>query len=189
MSIHCNQQLILHHSSYFPQIFCKLDDAIPTTAIQAMITTATPPATPQRPPPASSGGAPRRNVASQLLKRQGLVRNGGDVQMRDTSGFRTTGGRVRSHIGLSRDILRKGHSTGFDKLRVSLNVCYIPCATFSIHVDSFVNAPTARYLQCSSLPLVRSLVALGHAWRRQNTHIETHCYPCACPRRHAEDYQ
>ncbi len=46
--------------------------------------------------------------------------------MRDSSGSRTTGGRIRSHIGMSRDILRKGHSTGFDKLRVSLNVCYIP---------------------------------------------------------------
>lgn len=118
-----------------------------------MITTATPPATPQRPPPASSVGAPRRNVASQLLKRQGLVKNGGDVQMRDAPGSRTTGGRIRSHIGASRDILRKGHSTGFDKLRVSLNVCYVPCIAFAIHVDSLVIAPTARYLQCSSLPL------------------------------------
>ena len=154
-----------------------------------MITTATPPATPQRPPPASSVGAPRRNVASQLLKRQGLVRNGGDVQMREASGSKTTGGRIRSHIGTNRDILRKGHSTGFDKLRVSLNVCYILCVTFSIHIDSLVIAPTARYLQCSLLPLVRSLVAFSHARRRQNTHIETHCYPCARSRRHAKDYQ
>jgi hypothetical protein len=154
-----------------------------------MITTATPPVTPQRPPPASNVGAPRRNVASQLLKRQGLVRNGGDVQMRDASGSRTTGGRIRSHIGTSRDILRKGHSTGFDKLRLSLNVCYVPCIAFPIHVDSLVIAPTARYPQCSPLPLVRSLVALGHARRRQNTHIETYCYPCARSRRHAEDYQ
>ena len=73
--------------------------------------------------------------------------------MRDAPGSRTTGGRIRSHIGASRDILRKGHSTGFDKLRVSLNVCYVPCIAFAIHVDSLVIAPTARYLQCSSLPL------------------------------------
>ena len=118
-----------------------------------MITAATPLVTPQRPPPASNVGAPRRSVASQLLKRQGLVRNGGDVQMRDASGSRTTGGRIRSHIGASRDILRKGHSTGFDKLRVSLNVCYIPCITFPINVNSLVIAPTSRHPQCSPLPL------------------------------------
>jgi len=92
--------------------------------------------------------------------------------MREASGSRTTGGRIRSHIG-NRDILRKGHSTGFDKLRVSLNVCYIPCIAFEIHVDSLVIAPTARHPQCSSVPFVRSLVALGHARRRKNIHIET----------------
>src|SRR5258708_36233205 len=88
--------VISNSTSTTPAIFRKysaeLDNTTSTTSTQAMITTATPPATPQRPPPASSVGAPRRNVAGQLLKRQGLVRNGGDVQMLDTPGSRTVTG-------------------------------------------------------------------------------------------------
>lgn len=71
--------------------------------------------------------------------------------MRDASGSRTTGGRIRSHIGTSRDLLRKGHSTGFDKLRLSLNVCYVPCIAVPIHIDGLVIAPTARYPQLLSV--------------------------------------